>query len=436
MVATSRQRRILLFTPSLPAPLVGGFHVRVYHLARHLAERNQVSILAYARADDLARGVAIPPGCNVARTLPAPALFGGRKRLAQLATLAAPSSYHASRWFAPAMQRQLGGLLAAEPFDLVLVESSLLAGFRFDTRAAVVLDEHNIEYELLGRMARGGTAVRRLFNRLERRKLQREEVALWRRVDGCVLTSAREERIVRAQAPATRTTVVPNGVDLEYFQPAPGEPDPTALVFTGNFGYHPNADAAVFFAREVLPLIQRVRPEARLTLVGRGAPEEVQRLAGPHVVVTGQVADVRPYVAQAGVFVVPLRMGSGTRLKVLEALAMGRPVVSTALGCEGIDVRDGQHLLVAESPADFARAVLRLLDEPVLGRTLAARGRVLVERTYGWPAMARRLEDFLAQVLLGRSAEQRGRPDLPTVTPGAGRAVPGASGSARPLRDG
>src|SRR5207253_2743843 len=148
--------------------------------------------------------------------------------------------------------------------------------------------------------------------------------------DGCVLTSDREE-------------AVPNGVDIDYFQPTSDAVDADSMVYVGVTHYRPNVDAALYFIREVLPHVLRVRPSVRFTIVGGGAPEELQRLAGPNVVFTDTVPDTRPYVSRAAAFVVPLRMGSGTRLKVLEGLAMRRPLISTSLGCEGIDAVDGQH---------------------------------------------------------------------------------------------
>jgi glycosyltransferase involved in cell wall biosynthesis len=167
------------------------------------------------------------------------------------------------------------------------------------------------------------------------------------------------------------------------------------VVFLGVMHYRPNVDAAMYFAREILPHLLRERPNLTFTIVGGGAPEELRRLAGPNVILTDRVPDTRPYLARAGAFVVPLRMGSGTRLKVLEAMAMGRPVVSTSLGCEGIAVVDGQHALVADDPSTFARTVLQVLGDPALASRLGSNGRHLVERRYSWPSVLKRLDSFM-----------------------------------------
>jgi glycosyltransferase involved in cell wall biosynthesis len=276
----------------------------------------------------------------------------------------------------------------------------------------MVLDEHNIEYELLYRLFRKERSiVRKLYNGVEYVKVKRSERSTWSRVDACLVTSEREEHTVRRHAPRTRTRVVPNGVDLEVFQPQETPTDPHSLVFVGTMNYRPNADAVIYLAGEILPEIWKTRPDVTLTVVGQEPPEEVRRLAGPRIAITGWVDDVRPYVRRAAVVVTPVRIGSGTRLKVLEAFAMGKAVVSTPLGCEGIAVKDGEHLLVADNPADLAARVVRLLDDPALAIRLGMQGRALVERTYGWRAVVDDLDALHSELL-----ETRGREDTVAVS--------------------
>jgi glycosyltransferase involved in cell wall biosynthesis len=195
--------------------------------------------------------------------------------------------------------------------------------------------------------------------------------------------------------PTKPTVVVPNGVDLEHFQPTDRPRDPTSIVFTGSIDYRPNTDAVTYFVREIFPQIIQGHPDATFMVVGMRPPEQVKSLAGRNVIVTGQVPDVRPYLARASVVIAPLRMGSGTRLKLLGAMAMGAAVVSTTLGCEGLAVRGGEHLLVADQPHLFARDVVRLLNDPGLASELGRQGRALVEREYGWASAAQRLDEFL-----------------------------------------
>ncbi len=182
--------------------------------------------------------------------------------------------------------------------------------------------------------------------------------------------------------------------------------DPNSLVFTGLMSYRPNIDAVSYFVRHILPLIVAQRPTVRFTIVGQGAPAEITRLEGPNVHVAGKVPDVRPFVNRAAAFVVPLRMGSGTRLKILEGMAMGKAVVSTTLGCEGIDVRHGEHLVIADGAPAFAEAVLSLMADANRAAGLGRDGRALVEQSYSWVSIVAELERFHATAL-GCAQESR-----------------------------
>lgn len=410
--------RILLLTPSLPYPPIWGFGIRVYQLVRDLSRRHHVTLLTYGRENEApdaeAENVAAlrAVGADV-HVVPPPRPPGG-KRAAQALSLLSLRSYQTSALQSAAMQEAVTRLLAGQAFDLIQIESSQMAGFDFGGRVPWVLDEHNLEYELLHRLYQGERAPgRRLYNWAEFVKFRREERACWRRADACLLTSGREREILRGLLPDKPAVTIPNGVDIEFYRPSAAPVEPDSLVFTGLMSYRPNVDGAVYFVEDVLPRIHRVRPGVTLTVVGAGAGPEVLSLAGPRVVVTGAVPDTREYFARAAVAVVPLRMGSGTRLKVLEGLAMGKPLVSTSIGCEGIHVKDGEHLLIADDPQALADATLRALADPSLAAALARQGRALVEREYGWAAITAQLEEFYAQILAGRLAGP-GRNETPS----------------------
>jgi glycosyltransferase involved in cell wall biosynthesis len=206
-----------------------------------------------------------------------------------------------------------------------------------------------------------------------------------------VVVSPQDRAELLALDPALRVEVIPNGVDLDYFQPQPLAREPHTLLFTGNFAYAPNVDAALYLARTLLPGVQGRFPMARLWLVGAEPPPEVQALASDHVIVTGRVPDMRSYLARAAVFVCPLRLGAGIKNKVLEALAMGCPVAATPLSVDGIAVRDGLDALVASVEGGaLAAAVARLLADAALRDTLSASGPALVARDYSWANAAAR----------------------------------------------
>jgi glycosyltransferase involved in cell wall biosynthesis len=298
------------------------------------------------------------------------------------------------------MSDLLQRLLTTGRFDLVQLESSQLASVATWGPAPWIIDEHNLEYELLQRMYEvEHSPLRKAYNWLEFKKFRGEELGAWRTCDACVLTSTREQRVFAAERPSTPSHVAPNGVDVELFVPSTDPPDPDNIVFTGLMSYRPNTDGAAFFVREVLPLILARRPSTRFNIVGLAAEQSVGFLAGPNVRVLSDVPDVRPYIRDAAVVAVPLRMGSGTRLKILEGLAMGKAIVSTTIGCEGIDVVDDRDMLIADEPAAFAGAVLRLLEDAEARHRLGAAGRTLAEERYSWASIVDALTDFHGDVL-------------------------------------
>jgi sugar transferase (PEP-CTERM/EpsH1 system associated) len=393
--------RVLLVTPALPYPPTWGFGMRVFQFIRHLSMRHHVSVVTNAGPHDHEAVANLRRHCAAVHVVPFQPSRGRAKRYEQLSSLLRPTSHQRRHLTSSAMQTAIDQLLGDQQFDIVQVESSQMAWLDFGN-VPVVLDEHNIEYELLWRTCREERSpARKLFNLVEFMKFRAEEHAAWRSAAGSVFTSAREEAIFRSDQPRKPSAVVANGVDLDYFRPNRREPDPDNIVFTGLMSYRPNVDAVTYFVRSILPRVRQVRPRVTFTIVGTAPPEEVRKLAGPQVTVTGRVADVRPYLDRASTVVVPLRMGSGTRLKVLEGLAMGKPMVSTALGCEGIAVEDGEHLLLGNDPNSFAQAVATVLEDRRLGTALGRNGRNLVEREYGWESLTRSLEAF--QTALVRS---------------------------------
>jgi len=192
---------------------------------------------------------------------------------------------------------------------------------------------------------------------------------------------------------------VGNGVDLDYFSFQPGRRDPNAIVFTGRLSYYVNADAATCFLEEIFPLVLARKPAARLTIVGPGPPRQLRTSVPDNVVVTGYVPDLRPYLAQATVSVCPVRLAVGTQNKVIEALAMGTPVVATAQGCTGLAVQAGEHLLVADEPEHFADKVVQVLEDPALQSHLADNGRAYVETHHDWDVIVGQLENVYQELV-------------------------------------
>jgi glycosyltransferase involved in cell wall biosynthesis len=200
---------------------------------------------------------------------------------------------------------------------------------------------------------------------------------------------------------AKNAQILENGVDLDYFQKAPpGIAERLKLVFVGMMGWMPNSDGIKYFVSEILPRIRKEFPDIEIDIVGKDPPEDIVKLSEmPGIRVTGTVDDVRPFVWGAQVYVVPLRFGGGTRLKILEAFAMHKPVVSTSLGCEGIECRNGKELIIADSPSDFADAVILLLHDPAKREALSSNALQLVEATYGWQRLGDKLLHYYDELV-------------------------------------
>jgi len=389
--------RILFAAAYLPYPPNSGGRTRSYHLLRWLAQRHEVDLLAfYHDPADLVGVPALEHLCASVRTVPTPAYPLGpwarlRRALLSPADLAMPRC-----------SAQMAVALAhPPPFDLALLDDLGAAEYaRLLTGAPAILSKHNIEATLYRQLARAKAPLSPAWALayLEALALARHEgrtAALFRQI---VVVSEQERARLTGHCPANRIAVVPNGVDTGYFAPQPGvAEEPDSLLFVGSFFWAPNVDAARWLVDEILPRIRRDLPGIRLYLVGHDPPPEIRALAHPpDLVVADSVPDVRPYLARAGVCVVPLRIGGGTRLKILDALAMGRPVIGTSLAGEGLDLAAGQELLIADGAEAFAAATVRLLRDSAQRAELGAAGRRAVESRYTWPAVLAGLEPLLA----------------------------------------
>ncbi len=263
-------------------------------------------------------------------------------------------------------------------------------------------NSHEIAYDLARQFARAGEGLgRRLYGGANWRKLRREELRTYRAADGVYLCSALDERRLLDEVPGLRTAVIPNAADVEYHQPRLTEPlpDGRTVVYFGLLSTVPNVDGVTHFAREIWPRVAAAHPEARWKIIGGRPPPSLLALAGPRVELTGFVPDVRPHLAAAAAVVVPLRLGGGTRLKIVEAMAMGKAIVSTRLGAEGIEAVPGRDLLIEDEPAAFADAVSRLLAEPRLAARIGQSARQLAVDRYSWSGAASALDRFYHRIL-------------------------------------
>jgi glycosyltransferase involved in cell wall biosynthesis len=395
--------KILFVTPFLPSPPRFGGQRRLDGLMRSLARNHQVDVLAFNRTDEwetLSKETT-RKYCGQVTTIPNLDLTDTReKRTAQLFSLFSRHSFEhrlASRRHD--FQKALDQMLASTRYDVVQLEFLWMAAFQYQSRGSkqpiVVLDEHNVEYDILKRTVGGaGGKFRLVYNALNWRKLAFEERAAWRRFHGVALTSRRDEALLNAEAPGVRTAVVPNGVDVDEFSVTTDTPERDVLLYFGAINYYPNQEAVTYFIDHVFPKIRQRRPQAKFRILGPGAPDSVLARQGNGVEILGMVDDVQPHIERATAVVVPLRIGGGTRLKIVEAMAKGKPIISTRLGAEGIDVVHEESALLADEPADFAAQVERVLADPELGARLGRNARRLAEERYSWRSIVVGLERF------------------------------------------
>lgn len=414
-VAASAERlsfeimRLLFLTPQLPYPPHQGTALRNWGLISHLASRHEIWLLSF---DEMPGAPALPQplmrACARIRTFPVPRRTTG-DRLRTLAGSSLPDM--AWRLWSPEFERALHAWLREGDFDIAQVEGIELARYMLNARSArakFVFDDHNSEYLLQKRTfemdarnpARAhGTA----YSFVQWRRLRAFERAALRAADATLCVSPQDAESLRALEPRAQPRVIYNGIDVaDYagFAAPRAEPAPPTVVFTGKMDFRPNVNAALWFATEIWPEVRRAHPGARFLIVGQKPSSRLDPLrADPSITLTGQVDDVRPYIASADAYVAPLLAGGGTRFKLLEAMAMRRAIVSTAMGCEGFDVRSGRELVIADRAPDFARAMIDLLRDPARRAELGARGQAFVAATYDWSAIIPKLEDVYQSLM-------------------------------------
>jgi sugar transferase (PEP-CTERM/EpsH1 system associated) len=405
--------KVLFLSQIVPYPPHGGVLQRGYNLLRELGRSASVHLLAFVHPDELPSDAArqesrraLAVFCEQVEYFPLWAKASKAHKFAALATglsSRAPFSVVAHR--SAAFQARVTELIGSGGFDIVHADTVALGQFVESLRIPKVLTHHNIESLLMARRAEvESNPLARGVLRRESGKLARYEARTAPGFDVNIVMSASDEAVLAARVPGLRTVVVPNGTDTEYFAPVT-DATAGALIYTGGMNMFANRDAVMHFLDQIWPAIAARVPSTRFFAVGQDPPPELRAAAerDSRVVVTGKVPDIRPYVRQAAVYVVPLRVGGGTRLKVLDAMASGKAIVSTSIGCEGIRVTPGTHLVVADSPEAFAGATAGLLEDAPRRAALGAAARQLVEQQYAWPAVGATLLDAYRQAIAARN---------------------------------
>lgn len=403
--------KLLYLAPHKIWPLTSGNRLRNYHLARQLAARGSVTLVEMCYAGEQASRP--PDDCRFEQIISLDKCVGytaGKLFRGMLG----PTPLTLLNYFEPRLASQLAIILERGQFNAVHlggfhVSTYLSVGEAASMRPTILADWHNIESELMKRYSENTRNwPRRLIATRTATLLERSELRLLERCRTHTVASERERKKLLSRNPSATVRVIPNGVDARYFSPAEiakvrwnagASALNRSLLFVGSMDYHANIDAVSWFARDVWPEIARKHSDLKFVIAGRDPAPEVQKLASDRILVTGTIEDVRPYYGTAQAVIVPLRVGSGTRLKILEAMAAGVPIVSTRLGAEGIDVTDNVHLLIADNGAELISAINYLFSSLEIRSRLVQAARDQVINLYDWSVVGKDLFSIYVDLL-------------------------------------
>jgi len=390
--------RVLFLTPQFPYPPQKGTTLRNYNVMGGLAPRHEIDLLSFVETSPLA-SCPLNTVCRRIATVPVPRRSNTRRAIDTLL----------SRWpdmglrlWSIDFKQQLEAWLRDGEYDVIQIEGIELARYFSSNEKAqvrrgkaplIVFDDHNAEYLLQQRIAQAEIASRgwtpgAIYSTIQARKLRGFERQICHTADRVIAVSNADADTLRQLDPTLTVHVIPNGVDTADYQReniVPMELPSNSIVFTGTMDFRPNVDGVLWFAREVWPLVKAAIPDAHFVIVGQRPHTRLNVLQDdPSIIITGSVEDARPYIVSASVVVIPLRMGGGTRLKLLEAFALQAPIVSTTLGAEGFDVTNGRELLLADEAGSFAQVIVELITDRVQAKRLGQAGRSLAVERYDW----------------------------------------------------
>jgi glycosyltransferase involved in cell wall biosynthesis len=400
--------RILFGALAMPFPPTNGHRLRTWALLRALAEEgHDLTLVSFAEPGELHREDAeLRAVCKTIERVPVPGNNGsGRSEFThRLLALASRYPYGAWRFRSPAFVASMQRNLAGRRFDLVICDGIYnVQNLPRGLTAPILLNKDDVAHIILEHYVRlERNPLTRLYVRLEAQKVKRWEQQACAGVTANLVCSEVDREILERLCPGVPMLVIPNVVDTNHYAPA-GDGEPLTVLFQGGMDWHPNRDAVEFFAAEILPELRRLVPAVTFRVAGRSPSDDFRRrFAGaPGLEFTGTVPDMRAEIARATVCVVPLRIGSGTRLKILEAAAMGKAIVSTRLGAEGLEFRDQKDILLADEPRGFAGMVAQLLEDAPRRLDLGRAARRCVEKQYSGHALRASLREALQAVATG-----------------------------------
>jgi sugar transferase (PEP-CTERM/EpsH1 system associated) len=386
-------------------PLDSGGTIRSFNLMKQLARLHELDLFTFYPSRDNDEHPALNRYFHRVHCIPLemPKKWGPGDYAAYAANLFSSTPYSMAKYCRPHVARQLRELLERESYDVIVCDFFLTgAVIPWDLPTPKVLFTHNVEAQIwLRHFQVSRNPVWKVVSWREYTMIARLERRYLRQADAVLTVSDTDREFFAKYVPREKITTVQTGVDVDYFRPAAAAVQPNVLVFTGSMDWMPNEDGILFFVDEILPRIRREIPAAEFWVVGRSPTARVKKLAArdTKIRITGTVDDIRPYMDEAAVYVVPLRIGGGTRIKIFEAMAEGKAVVSTTIGAEGLPVTAEQNIIIADQPEDFAARTVALMRDKERAGELGRAARRLVEENYSWATVARQFAAVLASVV-------------------------------------
>ncbi|MDO9318378.1 MAG: glycosyltransferase family 4 protein [Gammaproteobacteria bacterium] len=391
-------------------PANSGGRLRSYHMINELSRDNDVTVLTTHSSDESTSALrAHLPYCKRIDSRP----FSPPKSTSKAFLLSLAASWLSRlpvdvyKYQLPELRREVQFLLAGGNFDVCIADfMTAIPNVAMTGATPVVFFSHNVEYMIWQRLRDNEPSwLKRVLLSIEWRKMRRAEKRACRAAVATIAVSAEDARKLRENCEHAHVDSVNTGVDIDYFTAnSTVAKDPFAIVFSGSMDWHPNEDAMLYFMKDVFQKVRAQVPEATLSIVGRHPSQRLRTaamLAGAEV--TGTVTDIRPWLDKAAVYIVPLRIGGGTRLKIYEALSMGKAVVSTTIGAEGLSLLDDVHLLRADTTETFVNSIVMLLKNPEMRTSLGDAGRQLMEENYGWSKIAVQFESLCRAAIADKS---------------------------------
>jgi sugar transferase (PEP-CTERM/EpsH1 system associated) len=402
--------KILIIAHKMPYPPRGGATLRNFNLMKECSKNNEIHLLTFTQEpylrdpEKLRESIEyLKKYCSEVKVFKIPSDYNRLYwYLLLFLNLLSIDPYSVWKFWSPAMTKAIKKHMKNHDFDLIEIGCiSLIKYARLAPGLPRLMIHHNLESQLLFRRSKiSRNWLAKIYLALQAYKLRRLEKIACRTFDYHTTVSELDKKVLLEISSNINVAVVDNGTDTDYFKPMNVSLEEDTLVFAGSMSWYPNADAMIFFVKEIWPLIKKKIPDIKLNLIGSQPPAELIELCQiePGVNLLGFVEDVRTYIAKSSVYVVPIRVGGGTRLKILDAMAMGKAIISSSIGCEGIEVRDGENIVIADDPEKFAEKIIQLLRNKSLRNRLEIAARETAVKYYSWSHIAPKLEAIYSQL--------------------------------------